>query len=203
MGDRGPRTILGWAAVAVAVGLPLAAAARSPLLAYRDPIYITACFAGVVALGLLFIQPLLIGGYLPGLTTHGSRRSHRAVGSALVGAIIVHVGGLWITSPPDVVDALTFTSPAPFSAWGVTAMWALFATALLALLRRRLRIRPRTWRIGHKALAVVIVVGTAVHAVLIEGTMETITKVALCGLVIGATLAALAGLQRATVTRSE
>jgi len=34
------------------------------------------------------------------------------------------------------------------------------------------------------ALASVIVVGTVVHAVLIEGAMETVSKVALCSLVL-------------------
>ena len=36
-------------------------------------------------------------------------------------------------------------------------------------------------------LAVVIVVGSAVHAILIDGTMETISKIALCALVLIAT----------------
>ena len=72
-------------------------------------------------------------------------------------------------------------------------MWAIFAVALLALLRRRLR--PRTWRIAHTVLAVVIVVGTAVHAILIEGTMETMSKAALCALVLAATVKVLIDLR--------
>ena len=44
------------------------------------------------------------------------------------------------------------------------------------------------WRIVHVALAAVIVVGTVVHAMLIEGTMETMSKVALCELVLGVTV---------------
>ena len=60
-------------------------------------------------------------------------------------------------------------------------MWAVFVTAVLSLLRRRLR--ARIWRNGHLILASVIVVGTVVHAVLIEGAMETVSKVALCTLV--------------------
>ena len=68
--------------------------------------------------------------------------------AVLVVAVVIHVAALWITSPPDVVDALLFASPTPFSAWGVIAMWAVFAAALLAALRRRLRLRPRTWRIA-------------------------------------------------------
>jgi predicted ferric reductase len=179
------RTLI-WAALAAALCLPIAAAATSPQLAWRGPVYILAGFAGIVALGLVLVQPLLIGGYLPGLQAYRGRRAHYWIGGALVMAIVVHVAGLWITSPPDMIDALTFTSPTPFSPFGVIAMWAIFAVALLASLRRRLGLRPRTWRIAHTLLAIVIVAGSVLHAVLIEGTMETVSKVALCALVLGA-----------------
>ena len=188
------RAVLIWTALAVAIIVPVAAASFSPLLAWRYPIYITAGFAGIVALGLLLVQPLLIAGDLPGLSVPGTRRVHRIVGALIVVAVLIHVGGLWLTSPPDVIDALLFASPTPFSVWGVVSMWALFATALIAAWRRRLRIRPRTWRMVHSCLAVVIVVGTVIHALLIEGTMETMSKVALCALVIVATLRVLADL---------
>ena len=110
-------------------------------------------------------------------------------------AVVIHVVALWITSPPDVIDALLFASPTPFSVWGVIAMWAVFAAALLATLRRWLHLRPLTWRFGHTFLAAVTVVGSVVHAMLIEGTMETVSKAALCMLVIIATVKVLAGLR--------
>jgi predicted ferric reductase len=113
----------------------------------------------------------------------------------LVAAVVIHVGGLWITSPPDMIDALLFASPTPFSPWGVIAMWAIFAVALLAALRRRLGLRPRTWRIAHMLFAIVIVVGSVVHGVLIEGTMETVSKVALCALVLAAAIKVMADLR--------
>src|SRR5882757_4369785 len=131
-----------WAALAAAICVPIAAATASPLLAWRGPVYILAGFAGIVALGLLLFQPLLIGGYLPKLSARMGRRAHHWIGGALVVAVVIHVGGLWITSPPDMIDALLFASPTPFSPFGVIAMWAIFAVALLATLRRRLR--PRT-----------------------------------------------------------
>lgn len=184
----GPRAALIWAGLAIAVAVPLAAAAASPLLAWRDPIYIAAGFAGVVALGLLLVQPLLMGSDLPGLTGHRGRRTHGVVGTVLVGAVVIHVAGLWITSPPDVIDALLFASPTPFSAWGVIAMWALFGAALMVALRKALPVPPRFWRIGHTSLAAVVVGGTVVHAMLIEGTMETVSKAALCLLVAAATV---------------
>ncbi len=181
------RAVLIWAALAAAVAVPVVIAATSPLLQWRGPVYIAACFAGIAAMALLLAQPLLAGGYLPGLPPGRGRRVHRWTGAALVAAILVHVGGLWITSPPDVIDALLFTSATAFSGWGVVAMWAILAAAPLALLRRRLRLAPRHWRPAHTALAVLAVLGSVVHALLIQGTMGWVSKVALCALVLAAT----------------
>jgi hypothetical protein len=182
------RAALIWAALAAAIGLPVAFAAASDLLAWRGPVYILAGFAGIIALGLVLVQPLLMGGYLPGLSGYRGRRAHYWIGGALVAAVAVHVGGLWITSPPDMIDALLFSSPTPFSPFGVIAMWAIFAVALMAALRRRLGLAPRTWRLAHMVLAVAIVAGGVIHALLIEGTMETMSKAALCALVLAAAI---------------
>lgn len=176
-----------WSGLVIALAVPIGLAMASPLLAWRQPVYIVAGFAGIAALGLLLIQPLLVAGVLPGLAGRLGRRGHGLIGALLVAAVLVHVGGLWVTSPPDVVDALTFTSPTPFSVWGVIAMWGVFATALLAAVRRRLRLRPRTWRISHTSLAALIVSGTIIHALLIQGAMEPISKAILCLLVAGVT----------------
>ena len=178
------RTALIWVALAVAVAVPVALAATSPYLAWRSPIYIAAGFAGIIAMGLLLLQPLLAGGYLPGLSPRPARRLHAWIGSGLLTAIVVHVAGLWLTSPPDVIDALLFRSPTPFSDWGVIAMWAVFATACVAAFRRALRLSPRAWRRIHLALAAIIISGSVIHAILIEGTMETISKLILCALVL-------------------
>ena len=83
-------------------------------------------------MALLLVQPLLVAGYLPGLPRSRGRRMHRWVGGGLIAAVVIHVAALWLTSPPDVIDALLFVSPTPFSAWGVIAMWAVFAAAALA-----------------------------------------------------------------------
>ncbi|WP_299809461.1 ferric reductase-like transmembrane domain-containing protein [uncultured Roseibium sp.] len=190
---RRARAVLIWAVLAAALLVPLAAAVASPLLQWRQPVYIAAGFAGIIAMGLLLLQPLLAGGALPGLAGVRGRRIHRWTGGLLVAVVIAHVGGLWITSPPDVIDALLFRSPTPFSVWGVIAMWAVFAAAVLAIFRRRLRLR--LWRRAHTALAVVIVTGSVVHALLIEGTMETLSKVGLCALVVAATVKVVADLK--------
>jgi predicted ferric reductase len=188
------RVALIWAALAAAVCVPIAAAAVSPQLEWRDPVYILAGFAGIIGLGLLLVQPVLAGGYLPGPSAYRGRRAHHWIGGALVVAVVVHVGGLWITSPPDMIDALLLTSPTPFSPFGVIAMWAIFAVALLAAFRRRLGLRR--WRIAHMILAAVIVIGSVAHGMLIEGTMETISKAALCALVLGATIKVMTDLVR-------
>ena len=188
---KGP---LVWAALGAAICVPMALAATSDLIAYRGPIYILAGFAGIIGLGLLLVQPLLVGGYLPGPSAYRARRAHHWIGRALVAAVVIHVAGLWITSPPDMIDALTFTSPTPFSPFGVIAMWAIFAVALLAAFRRRLGLR--TWRIVHMSLAAVIVVGTVAHGMLIEGTMETVSKAALCTLALSVAMKVMTDLVR-------
>jgi hypothetical protein len=143
----------------------------------------------------VLVQPLLIGGYLPGLSGYRGRRAHYWIGGALVVAVVVHVAGLWFTSPPDMIDALVFASPTPFSPWGVVAMWAIFGVGLLAAFRRRLGLKPRTWRLAHMTLAVVIVTGSVVHSTLVEGTMETVSKAALCALVLAAAVTVMIDLR--------
>ncbi len=180
------RAALIWTVLAAAIAVPIAVAGVSPLLAWRDPIYIAAGFAGVIAMALLLLQPLLVAGYLPGLPARRGRRLHFWVGLGLVVAVGVHVLALWITSPPDVVDVLLFRSPTPFSVWGVLAMWAVFAAAFLATFRKRLGLKPALWRVCHVSLASVVIVGSVVHAMLIEGTMGTVSKAVLCALVVAA-----------------
>lgn len=182
------RSLLIWTGLVLVITVALALAATSEYLAWRDPVYIAAGFAGIVALCLVLVQPLFARGWLPGLSVLRGRRIHRAAGGLLVAAVAVHVAGLWITSPPDIADALLLRSPTPFSVWGVAAMWALCAAALLAAFRHRLSLG--VWRIGHMTLVSIAVLGGAVHAILIEGTMETVSKVLLCGLAIAATGAA-------------
>src|SRR3954463_12212308 len=95
-----------WAALAAAICVPIAAAAVSPLLAWRGPLYILAGFAGILALGLMLVQPLLAGGSLPGLSGYRGRRAHRWIGGALVVAVGVPVVGFWVTQPPDQICRL-------------------------------------------------------------------------------------------------
>ncbi|MFO7758737.1 MAG: ferric reductase [Roseovarius sp.] len=189
------RAILIWGALGLAIAVPVTIAATSPLLQWRQPVYVASGIAGVIAMTLLLVQPLLAAGYLPGMPMRRGRRLHLWVGATLVAAVVAHVAGLWVTSPPDVIDALLFASPTPFSAWGVVAMWALFGAALIAILRRPLQMRPLVWRVGHSALVGMVVVCSVVHAMLIEGTMGTASKAVLCALALAATAKALIDLR--------
>ena len=192
------RAVLTWMGLVLVVLVPIVAASFSPLLAWREPIYIAAGFAGIIGLILLIFQPLLVAGKIPGLTGRVGRRVHQWVGATLVAIIATHVAALWVTSPPDVVDALLIVSPTPFSVWGVLAMWAIFGAALMVLLRRKLRLPWTTWRLGHVTLAVITVGGTIAHALLIEGTMETISKAILCALVALAAVVGIRSTRQAT-----
>jgi len=182
-----------WLVVFAIVAVAVVASAMSPLLAWRQPVYIVAGFAGVFAMVILLFQPLLIAGLLPGLPISRSRRIHRWVGIGLLLSVVTHVAGLWITSPPDMIDALLFASPTPFSVWGVVAMWAIFASGCMVVFRRKLLVGAQCWRWGHRALAVVIVIASVLHAMMIDGTMELISKFLLCMLVLVATIIAVFG----------
>lgn len=181
------RTKLIWLAFFVVIIAPIIAAAFSPLLAWRDSIYIIAGFAGIFAMALLLTQPLLIGGYLPSISARKNRQFHKWFGALLVTMVFIHVLFLWFTSPPDVIDVLLFRSPTPFSLWGVIAMWAVFLMGLMAAFRKRLRMPLRLWQHTHFGLAIVTVIGSVVHAYLIEGTMEMLTKIIISLSVLAAT----------------
>lgn len=175
------RSTLLWLVVLGALIAPFVIAVMSPLLEWRGPVYILAGFAGICALSLLLAQPLLAAGKLAGLAAQRGRKMHRWVGAALCLAVILHVGGLWITSPPDVIDALLLASPTRHAIWGVAAMWAVFAAAAIVPLRRRIPLR--IWRMTHTILTTIVVTGSIVHALLIEGTMGTVSKALLCALI--------------------
>ncbi len=167
---------------------PVLIAATSPLLAGRDAVYIVGGFAGIVALALLIMQPFLAVGYLPGISPVQARRWHRWTGSTLVIALALHVVGLYLTSPPDMIDALLLVAPTMYSIFGVIGMWALILIVLLVFARSRIGLRITTWRILHNALAVVVVVASVVHALMIEGAMGYLSKLILCMGVLAATV---------------
>ena len=183
--------VLIWLGVGLVMAAPVLIAGFSPYLAYRAPAYIIGGFAGILCLALLVIQPLLAAGYLPGPGIVTARKWHRRTGAAIVACVLLHVGGLYLTSPPDTLDALLLVSPTPFSVYGVLAMWGILATALLVALRRRLGLRYPVWRLIHNLLALMVVVATVIHALQIEGAMGALSKWALCLVVLVVTAGAL------------
>ena len=179
-----------WATLAIVMGAPLWIAATSPLLAGREAVYILGGFAGILALVVMIMQPLLAAGYLPGISQARARRWHLWTGSALVIALALHVVGLYLTSPPDMIDALLLNAPTLYSIFGVIGMWALILIVLLVVTRSRTGFRITTWRILHNALGVIVVVASVVHALMIEGAMGPFSKLILCLGVLEATAVA-------------
>ncbi|MEP3278335.1 MAG: ferric reductase-like transmembrane domain-containing protein [Stappiaceae bacterium] len=180
-------SLLIWICFASVIAVPIAIATLSPYLAGRDAIYITAGLAGIVALALLLAQPLLAAGYLPGLRGLRGRRWHRLIGAAIIGAVALHVGGLYLTSPPDAIDALLLVSPTPFSVYGVVGLWCVVLTAVLVAAKSRIKLRYTLWRNIHNGVAVILVVCSVVHALLIQGTMGSLSKLVLCACVLAVT----------------
>lgn len=205
--DQG-RRIAAWLVIAAIAAVPVVAASLSPLQRGREFLWVTGGMAGVVALSLLFVQPLLTAAAPRLLPAPDGLRWHRFGGGAIVVTVALHVGALYAYSPDDVTDALLLVAPTPFSLYGVISLWCLVLTAVLAVTRRRLRMATRPWRIVHSMLGVAIVAAGAIHAVQIEGAMETYSKLAICLAALAATTAGaievnvLAPLRRRRVMRS-
>lgn len=177
-----------WAFLLCIVLAPVLIAAYSPLLAGREAVYIVGGMAGIIALAILLLQPLLAAGYLPGVPLTQGRRWHRWMGTALVAAVGLHIAGLFLTSPPDMIDALMLKAPTVYSLLGVIAMWSLILVVVLVAGRSRLGLRAVPWRVMHNSLAVVVVAASVSHALMIEGAMGQVSKLFLCVSVLAATV---------------
>ncbi len=178
-----------WLLIGGLITIPVLLAALSPLQASRNMAYVIGGLAGIIALALLIAQPLLAVGFLPAVTTVKQRVWHQRTGIVVVVAVLMHIGGLYITSPDDMTDALLLVAPTLYSVYGVIALWALIIVATLVALRRRLGLKTATWNILHNSLAVIIVVASVVHALMIEGAMGFPSKLALCVALLLATTA--------------
>ena len=102
---------------------------------------------------------------------------HIVLGAVILVGVVWHVAGLWLTSPPDVVDALLLRSPTPFSIYGVVALWALMLAACAMALQRKMHATRA--RALHTMLVALAAGGTVAHVVLIDGTLGTVSKIAL------------------------
>ena len=186
---QGLRSALLWTVLIIGTIGPLALAGLSPLLEWRDLIYILASLTGILAFCLMLVQPIWAMGGSVEIPAKIRRGLHRWGGIGILGLVLAHVGGLWITSPPDVVDALLFRSPTPFTPLGVIGLIAVTLAVCIAL--GRAKMPPRIWRMGHSALVLIATLASAGHALLIEGTMETVSKILLCFFVLVLTLKAI------------
>jgi predicted ferric reductase len=188
-GADGRRRITAWVVVAVVAAVPVLAAAASPLQGGRELLWITGGMAGVVALSLLFVQPLLMAAAPPLLAARDGVRWHRWGGMVIVAMVALHIGALYAYSPDDITDALLLVAPTPFSLYGVISLWCLVLTAVLAATRRVFKLGYKPWRILHSVLAVAVVGAGAIHAIQIEGAMEEYSKLAICIAALAATTA--------------
>jgi hypothetical protein len=187
--------LLIWVGLAAVIIVPIAIAASSPYLASRSAAYIVAGLAGTVCLSLFLVQPMLAADYLPGLRpTHG-RKWHRRVGTAIVFCVVLHVGGLFLTSPPDTIDALLLIAPTSFSVFGVIAMWGVFLAAAQIFWLRKIGQRYPVWQILHNVTVLITVISTVIHAIQIQGTMGATSKTVLCVAVLVALTATLVDLR--------
>lgn len=182
---------LGLLAALIAL-VPLLLSALSPLQTTRDVLWITGSLAGVASMSLLFLQPLwLLASSFTRYTR--ARHWHRWGGVAIVAAVLLHVGALYVTSPPDVLDALLFVSPTPFSVYGVTGLIAVLLLAVLSAWRMAGGRNTARWRMAHGMLGMVVVVLGGVHAWLIDGTMSPASKLILA---LAALVTMLVGMRR-------
>lgn len=166
---------------------PVAVAATSPLLSGREAVYIVGGMSGVIALALLLLQPILASGYLPSISSVKSKTWHRRIGFLLFLAIALHIVGLYLTSPDDLIDALLLISPTPFSLYGVVGMWAIIVTTLLVALRSNLSWHHTLWKLVHNVLGCIVVVASVTHAMMIDGAMGYRSKLILCISIIALT----------------
>lgn len=183
------RSAASWALVVCIAAAPVAIALFSPLQQSRSAPYVVGGVSGIVALALLLLQPLLVGGYLPGLRSVKARFWHHCIGCTIVLTVFMHIIGLYVTSPDDITDAMLFTSPTPFSVYGVLGFWCVVMMLITVVLRNRSVFSSRLWSLVHNSLALVLVGASVIHALLIEGAMGNVSKVILCVSVVIATIA--------------
>jgi len=150
-------------AVAAVVAVPPALALTDRHLSGASTALVASTATAALAVPLLALQPLLAG--------TGRVRRHRVIGSLVLALVLIHVGALFVESPEDARFALSPDGP-------TRARMALFATvalvgvAALGLLRRRLPMGARTWRVLHAYLAALVIVLGLGHAVLTDGALD-------------------------------
>ncbi len=159
-------------AAALVLAAPLVVALTDPHFEAASTALAISIVASTLAVSALVLQPLLATGRI---------RRHQLVGAAAFVLVAIHVAALFAESGEDARFALSPDGP-------TRARMALFATIALILavglgvFRRHLKLAPRTWRILHAYLAVVVITLGLGHALLTDGAMDGIGTVTLIAL---------------------
>ena len=96
---------------------------------------------------------------------------HRWLGLVVLGLVLAHVAAVVIPNPRRIANLDLLHAP-PSMRTATVATIALILLAVTALLRRRLRLPYRVWRVLHVVLTVVAVAGSAVHVLLLNNLLQ-------------------------------
>ncbi len=96
---------------------------------------------------------------------------HRWLGLVVVGLVLTHLAAVVIPNPSS-IKHLDLLHASPGMRAATIATIALVLLAVTALLRRRLRLPYRVWRIVHVVLATAAVAGGAVHVLLLNNLVQ-------------------------------
>jgi predicted ferric reductase len=129
---------------------------------------------GLVAIGAL-VATVAVSGRLRSLTRGLGIEQllavHRSVGLVLLGLVLAHVAVVVVPNPRHLAY-LDLVHASPTMRSGTIATIALILLAVTALLRRRLRLPYRLWRVGHVVLTAVALAGAALHVVLMDNLVH-------------------------------
>lgn len=128
-----------------------------------------------VLTGLLALSAMVCAAILPSRIRSLNRalgiesvvEAHRLTGVVAAGLVLAHLACVVAENPANV--ALLDVRVAPDRARAaVGATVALVALVVLAVLRRRVQLSYELWRVSHLGLAIAVLVGTALHIVLLN-----------------------------------
>jgi predicted ferric reductase len=96
---------------------------------------------------------------------------HRWLGLVVLGLVLTHVAAVVIPNPSR-IEHLDLLHASPGMRAATIATIALVLLAVTALLRRRLRLPYRIWRILHVVLSAAAVAGGGVHVLLLNNLLQ-------------------------------
>lgn len=131
---------------------------------------------GFVGLSLMGLEFALVARFRSVAEPFGSDalvQFHRQMGLVGLGLVLVHIA---ISAPWDlVIRPFDADTPARVR-WALLATLALFALIASSVWRTKLRLRYEVWHVLHAVLAVVIIVASLMHALLVDYYLNTTWK---------------------------